>query len=217
MAATLAAKATPRLAPAAANASAPIATIFGVSFTPRAKLSAAVAAQCPRSAGCSRHVPSDGAHPFADTTTLGQAAAAASPDPSTSASVSPSSTHTQAGDKWAATPYRPYPMPADTSGLTASGRAIVVRSSSHRIVPAPPAVIAAPMMAPVRAWVVETGSPVAEARSTHAAAPIAIASGNAGEASSAGPTSAEVNALTRPTEMISAAPPPTAVHSVPQA
>src|SRR3990170_7114952 len=103
------------------------------------------------------------------------------------------------------------------NGLSASGAAIPDSRIPQLTAVGPPAIRATPTMAPASAWVVETGRPIAEAKMTHAAAPEATARGKAGNASTSGPTIADVKALTSPTEITSDARPPANVHSVPQA
>ena len=111
----------------------------------------------------------------------------------------------------------PYPIAAETTGLSASGAAMPENNIRHCTELVPPAMSATPTMAPVIACVVETGRPVRDARATHAAAPIATDRGKLDSESASGPTMAEVNVLMSPTEITREARPPANVHNVPQA
>ena len=100
-------------------------------------------------------------------------------------------------------------------GLSNRGNAIFLAmadqmSSSHASAASP-----APTIAPVRAWVVETGSPVREAISTQIIAPVSTANANVGGVAVLGAISPLLKVFTMALATTPETQAPKTVHTVP--
>src|SRR5579884_3983720 len=173
--------------PAAAAATAPTPRILGASFIPRTRLVVPDVTQCSESMAFTRATTVLGQSPPASTRIAGTPASAAA-DPGARTTGSSRSTHTQYRLKRRnATPTSgalAVMRTSAASGDTASGTAIVAATALHRTPAAPPAAIPAPSRPPTSACVVDTGSPVRVATTSHPSAPSATAPSRSGPARS---------------------------------